>query len=130
MSASSQNIALPVWPKVLPTHVRRPSYRASPITNVVRFQPDSGDPIALPRTTSRMERLSVTYRMNDVQLTAFKNFVWEELAQATAWFQATHPASRTIGRAKIVSDPPFEERRISNLMTDVSMEVLWRGGLG
>ncbi|MEL6920966.1 MAG: hypothetical protein AAFO77_08050 [Pseudomonadota bacterium] len=125
MSAQN-NPALPVWPTSLPRHVRRPSFRSSPLTERAQFTPDSGDPIAVPRTTVRMEEMSVTYRMNDAQLATFKDFVWDDLGQATSWFQAYHPVTQAVGRMKIVSDPLFQERRVTQLRTDVTMDVLWR----
>lgn len=97
-----------IWPSSLPEYVLFDGYGEQPRMANAAFESDVGPPIERPRGTVALTDISMTMVMSDEQLETFEDFVFTDLAQATADFMVTHPRRRVQVRVRIKGRPPYQ----------------------
>jgi hypothetical protein len=97
-----------IWPGSLPQCPLRP-FDEQPRMAKTAFQSDTGPDIERPKGTIRLSEVSMTFRMTKEQVATFEDFVFTDLAQATADFMFTHPRKHEQVRMRMTGgDRPYQ----------------------
>lgn len=97
-----------IWPSSLPEFVLSDGYGEQPRMPNVEFPTDTGAPIERPKGTVKLTDITASMIMSDEQFATFEDFVFTDIAQATADFMVTHPRRRVQVRVRIKGRPPYQ----------------------
>jgi len=114
-----------IWPSSLPQCPLRGTFDETPKMSRVQFESDTGPAIERPRGTVRLAEIAMAFRMTKDQAATFEDFVFTDLAQATADFMFTHPRKHEQVRMRMTGgDRPYQIQQMAPGKYQVSFSAL------